>query len=457
MECFDSCKRKRRVVSLMNTTPYVRRAMFGHPQFRHLLFPPESYEYVEAENYRKEKGIISYKCALGVELNENELRILDILGKRRRKLEEEKEKFVYFCNINKIPTEVYERYLSLVDLNERGDEIPFAEDSILFSPSYILTLQQSYYVVEIEDIYTLFFPYILNSNNTHIEILNSKIHVLIQYLLERKECACIITHMQSTAECLRKIFGGIVAEKVHHIPMGVLPIQDDKLCASYQTKLGKDIRIFFSCSWHQGNFEIRGGLDVLEAFDIVCQKYENLHLVMKCTLPSVMPNKYREIINKYKNKKIHIISEKLSDDDMDNLMRHMDIYLLPAARIHVISILGAMAAGIPVITSDGWGINEYIKADENGIIVEGRYGKTSWVDNDGILREDYSVLYRGDEEFAHKLAERIERLIMDDSFRLKITRNAIKDIRENYSIEKYNENLKNVFDKVFNALTFPSL
>ena len=42
-------------------------------------------------------------------------------------------------------------------------------------------------------------------------------------------------------------------------------------------------------------------------------------------------------------------------------LRSVDIYLLPSARIHVVSILQAMSYGLAVVASDGWGIEEYIE------------------------------------------------------------------------------------------------
>jgi glycosyltransferase involved in cell wall biosynthesis len=45
---------------------------------------------------------------------------------------------------------------------------------------------------------------------------------------------------------------------------------------------------------------------------------------------------------------------------MEGLFNSADIYVLPSARLHVVSVLQAMATGLAIIVSDGWGMAEYI-------------------------------------------------------------------------------------------------
>ncbi|EQD24488.1 MAG: hypothetical protein D084_Lepto4C00429G0003, partial [Leptospirillum sp. Group IV 'UBA BS'] len=52
------------------------------------------------------------------------------------------------------------------------------------------------------------------------------------------------------------------------------------------------------------------------------------------------------------NKRILVYDEKLDSDEWDEIRRQCHIYLLPAARIHVVSLLEAMSYGMAVICSD---------------------------------------------------------------------------------------------------------
>ena len=46
--------------------------------------------------------------------------------------------------------------------------------------------------------------------------------------------------------------------------------------------------------------------------------------------------------------------------------------MLPSARIHIVSLLEAMAYGMTLITCNGWGVEEYVQNGYNAIIVAGR-------------------------------------------------------------------------------------
>ena len=52
-----------------------------------------------------------------------------------------------------------------------------------------------------------------------------------------------------------------------------------------------------------------------------------------------------------------------------------------------------MSYGMAVVGSDGWGMEEYLHHERNGLVVKGRYGKVSWADETaGLLREDYEPM-----------------------------------------------------------------
>src|SRR6202040_4269230 len=99
-------------------------------------------------------------------------------------------------------------------------------------------------------------------------------------------------------------------------------------------------------------------------------------------------------------------------EEMADLHARSHIYLLPAARVHILSLLQAMSYGLAVVTSDGWGIEEYVTHERNGLIVKGRYGKTSWADyRAGLLREDYQPMYTSDPPVVEGIVESVSRLV----------------------------------------------
>ncbi|KJU86719.1 hypothetical protein MBAV_001087, partial [Candidatus Magnetobacterium bavaricum] len=68
-----------------------------------------------------------------------------------------------------------------------------------------------------------------------------------------------------------------------------------------------------------------------------------------------MDKRYLDIIS---GCNVRLIDTYLSNREMQILLDQADIYVLPSARIHVVSILQAMANGLAVVVSDGWGIEE---------------------------------------------------------------------------------------------------
>src|SRR5262249_11913409 len=145
---------------------------------------------------------------------------------------------------------------------------------------------------------------------------------------------------------------------------------------------------------------------------------------------------------------VRVITRYLPRATMEGLLRNTHIFLLPAARIHVVSILQAMSYGQVVVASDGWGIEEYVTDEQNGVIVKGPYGKASWMDEKtGLLRENYRPMHRSDPVVVQGLVEALSRLAEDRTLRGRLGRQARRDVETTYSLESWNRGLKVALDK----------
>lgn len=425
----------------------------NHPLFKLMKYPPKGYRYVMPEMLEEEKREILLKNATGESLTPEEKTAQRIMEFREKELENEMEKFTEYCRSNEISRELYERYFRIVNTDRRGIQIPIRENTLSFLPGFLFCIQNTPWIVEIEDVVTLFFPFIENGKQPGgKELKDMEAYRFTKYMLQKEACIGVIAHVKSTVDTYRALFPDTeIANKISYIPMCHENVPAGDICRTYQKSLGKKVRLFFSSSWANSNFNVRGGLDVLASFDKLCRKYDNVELILKCAVPEDMPKKCHDIMRRYKDR-IHVIDEQLAESEMAALMKNMDIFLLPSARVHIISILRAMATGLPVVASDGWGISEYIQDGVNGSIVAGRYGKTSWIDEEGMLREDYSVLKEVDEAFAESLAEKIEQIISDEKYRFRITKNAMNDISTRFSVENWNRELEEVFGKCYEVI-----
>lgn len=315
---------------------------------------------------------------------------------------------------------------------------------LAFLTSMPYTFGQNPWMVEIEDPTTLFYPLIQNGHTCDLAIKDSPYFPIIKSLLESEQCKGILTHMRSTAEMVGTLFESEqITRKLHYTPLGVkLP----QRCQRHEEPEPEHLELVFINSWCQipENFYVRGGLDVLEAFAILRERYPHLRLTLRTHLP-VLDDHYLRIID---SGWVRVINRFLPGEEMDALLSGSHIFLLPAARVHIVSLLQAMSYGLAVVTSDGWGIEEYVEHERNGLIVKGRYGKASWADQKtGILRENYDFMYTADPEVVEGIVEAVSRLVEDHDLRRKLGRNARRDVETVYTMERWNQGLKEALDK----------
>ncbi|MFM7151423.1 MAG: glycosyltransferase family 4 protein, partial [Gemmataceae bacterium] len=315
---------------------------------------------------------------------------------------------------------------------------------LVFLTSMPYTYGQQDWVIEIEDPTTLFYPMIQNGRTLDLNIHASPYHPIIQTLLESDRCKGILTHMKSTAEMLPTLFpGDSIRGKVHYQPLGV------KIPPRWQRHDEADpeeVHLLFINSWCQApsNFYLRGGLDILEAFAIVRERYPQVRLTMRTHLPALDDHYLRIIESGW----VRVVNRMVTAQEMADFHARSHIYLLPAARVHIVSLLQAMSYGLAVVASDGWGFEEYLEHERNGLVVRGRYGKVSWADQQaGMLREDYEGMYTPDPQIVSGLVDSISRLVEDHELRRRLGHAARADVERHYNLKQWNEGLANFLDR----------
>jgi len=137
----------------------------------------------------------------------------------------------------------------------------------------------------------------------------------------------------------------------------------------------------------------------------------------------------------------------LTSEEMADLHARSHIFLLPAARVHIVSLLQAMSYGLAVVGSDGWGMEEYLDDGRNGLVARGRAGKASWADDDaGVLRENYETMYTPDPAVVAGIVDAVSRLVEDRELRRRLGRTAREDVETRYNLGNWNEGMKAAFD-----------
>ncbi len=423
----------------------------AHPQFGHTELPPAGYKFVRSQplaktSARKKEArpspfqrllrlaTLPFRSARGLLLNLREFGLVQCAVTIVACL----KLVVYLIRKTKlvVPTLrfVHSRHFRSQVMAPRKAELAF-----------LTSLPQTYgqhpWVIEIEDSTTLFFPFLPNGLTSDLDAKASPYYKLTKALLESPSCRAILTHMRSTFDTLPTLFeSDIIAKKTHYAPLGV------QLPERWQTQDESDtIDLLFTNSWHQQQvgFYLRGGLDVLEAFAILHQRYPQLRLTLRTQLPR-LDDRYQRLIEQ---SWIRVIDRFMPAKELEELQTQMHIYLLPSARIHIVSMLQAMAYGQVVVASDGWGVEEYVEHERTGMIVKGRAGTVSWMDESvGLLREDYSHLYESNPVVVRNIVEAVSRLVEDASLRKRLGNAARKTVESRYNLTQWNASLKSVFD-----------
>jgi glycosyltransferase involved in cell wall biosynthesis len=313
---------------------------------------------------------------------------------------------------------------------------------LVFLTSMPYTYGQNPWVVEIEDPTTLFYPLVQNGHTCELGVADSPYYPIVKTLLEADHCKGIVTHMRSTAELVRTLFRSeTINRKVFYQPLGV------RLPERWQRHDDTEhINLLFINSWCQmpTNFQLRGGLEVLEAFATLRERYPQLRLTLRTGLPGLAEHYHRIIEAGW----VRVIDRFLSAEEMEALLAESHVFLLPAARVHIVSLLQAMSYGLAVVASDGWGIEEYVTHGRNGLIVKGRYGKVAWADHQaGVLREDYGPMLTPDPEVVGGLVDAVSLLVEDHELRKRLGRAARRDVETTFSLERWNRGLKEAFDR----------
>jgi glycosyltransferase involved in cell wall biosynthesis len=316
---------------------------------------------------------------------------------------------------------------------------------LVFLTSMPYTYGQNPWIIEIEDPTTLFYPFVHNGQTADLRLADTPCFPIVKALLESDQCKGILTHMRSTARMIPTLFKSEkISAKVSYAPLGV------KLPQRWQRHAGDEesetIHLLFINSWCQipGNIYVRGGLDILEAFAILHERYPQLRLTLRTEL-ALLDEHYHRIIEKGW---VRVISRFLPAHEMEDLLAESHIFLLPAARVHIVSLLQAMSYGLAVVTSDGWGFDEYIEHERNGLVVKGRYGKASWQDDkEGQLREEYEFMYSPDPAVVEGLVEAVSRLVEDRELRRRLGRAGRADVETKYNLEQWNRGLQAALNK----------
>jgi glycosyltransferase involved in cell wall biosynthesis len=213
-----------------------------------------------------------------------------------------------------------------------------------------MVLRHEPWVMEVADVGNFAF--------NEIQLLTLK-HFIMRRL-EMDNCKYLICWFNQVKEDLKRYFNSRkISEKIAVVPRAVTPKSPPL------RKSGDDIvRILFVGSASQvGEFEQKGGPELLYAFKQLETKYPNIELIVRSDINPV----YRSLISN--DPRIRIISRVMTLEELDLLYRSSDIFVCPAHYSPWGTILEAMSYGLPVVVCNVYGMTDLVSHYVDGLII----------------------------------------------------------------------------------------
>ena len=225
---------------------------------------------------------------------------------------------------------------------------------------------------------------------------------------------------------------------------------DDKLEVVYPAmpvgnlKIRKDDKI--KILYVNRRFYGKSGRETLFAFDSISKKYD-VELLFVSKTPYDMKKKFR------KNKKIKFIDVPIPREKVLEMYNSSHIFVLPTLYdCFGIVFLEAMAAGLPIIATDIFAVNEIVINGENGLLIK---------PDVQLYNKKYLHAYRDPEDLfdyikknrlkniENQLKEKMVELIESKSKRLKYGMTGRKMVESGkFSLRKRNDQLKRIYEEL---------
>ena len=318
---------------------------------------------------------------------------------------------------------------------------------LTFIPTYYKNIDSDHSII-IEDYITLFFPHIHNGSNYEWDYNNCPWLDDYKTLFKKENFKGIVCHMKQTLDSISIIFGNdeTINNKLYYLKLAYeSPITEFK-----KTNENKIILTFTnSFGGTENNFPLRGGNEVLLSFkNLIDKGYKNISLNL---LGDIMVDETMlewvsncPFINRIPYDEIIYGRRMYFENTIHNILQDTDIFLIPACRIHSMSVVRSLCYGNVVLGSDGWGFDEFL---EEEFRCEGQKN-LSYIEN-GVLKEKYSLyLPIPNHQLIESIETKLTNLINNISEIDRIKKNNLANSKIKYSKVHRDSEFEKIIDKM---------
>lgn len=194
-----------------------------------------------------------------------------------------------------------------------------------------------------------------------------------------------------------------------------------------------------------GEFEEKGGKEVVEAFTVLQQRYPNVELVVRSDLPDYLKRRYKGITN------LKLIDSIISREELEQEFAAADIFVMAPWHTPPTVYLDAMSYELPIVTTDLFGTGELVEDGVTGLLVApspkvAGYFR-NWIPNWNSPAYR-SALRSTDSEVVRGLVEKLGIAIENAELGRQMGKAGRWEVEHGkFSIAKRNEKLKRIFDE----------
>ena len=203
--------------------------------------------------------------------------------------------------------------------------------------------------------------------------------------------------------------------------------------------------LFVNSSNIPGQFDMKGGREVVNAFISLKKKYDNLELVLRSDVPHSVKKQIQGVPG------LKLIDQVIPWESLEEEFKTADIYLFPSHITPTMSILDAMSYELPVVTIDAYANAELVEDGKTGFVAR----RSSSIPYDNFYfglssrREFLRAIKQPNNGVVSQLAEKVSALIENPELRRKMGKAGRWEVEHGkFSIEKRNQKLKKIFDEV---------
>ncbi len=219
-----------------------------------------------------------------------------------------------------------------------------------------------------------FHPFLLMPQGTDILVNPNKLRlarIITQYTVNKADS--VVCDAVEVSDKVIRLTN--YKKKITIFPRGVdLNIFEPSKSTALRSKLSWNDKVVFICT--RAHYPIYGVEYIIRAFREVAKINKNFGLLLidyKPKSSGSLTAKFRQMIKNYELDTLVHILPPVSNDKIPTYLNNSDVYISTSLSDGTsVSMLEAMACGLPVIVTDLPGNKEWIKNDYNGYIVPKR-------------------------------------------------------------------------------------